>query len=112
MAIPHAKPGEVIDVRPLGNGLKSSVTTTLVKTDRLEIIRLAVPAGKEIPTHRAAGEITVQCLEDRIAFTAGGPTRELTAGQMLYLAANEPHCLRGAEDASVLVTILLHQRGA
>ena len=59
--------------------------------------------------HQVAGEITVQCLEGRIAFTAGGATRELSAGQMLYLAGNEPHSLRGVEDASVLVTILLHQ---
>jgi hypothetical protein len=29
---------------------------------------------------------------------------------MLYLAGNEPHSLRGIEDASVLVTILLHQQ--
>jgi quercetin dioxygenase-like cupin family protein len=113
MAIPHAKSGEVIDIRPLGEGLTRSVTTTLVKTDRLEIIRLVVPAGKEIPPHQVAGEITVLCLEGRIAFTAGGTTRELAAGQMLYLKGNEPHSLRGVENASVLVTILLHQpRGA
>jgi quercetin dioxygenase-like cupin family protein len=52
---------------------------------------------------------TVQCLEGRIAFTAHDTTRELSAGQMLYLAGNEPHSLRGVLDASVLVTILLHQ---
>jgi quercetin dioxygenase-like cupin family protein len=109
MAIAHAKSGEVIDIRPLGEGLTRSITTTLVKTDRLEVIRLVVHAGKEIPSHHVAGEITVQCLEGRVAFTAGGSTRELAAGQMLYLAGNEPHSLRGVEDASVLVTILLHQ---
>jgi quercetin dioxygenase-like cupin family protein len=113
MAMPHANSGEVIDIRPLGEGLTRSITATLVKTDRLEIIRLVVPAGKEIPPHQVAGEITVQCLEGRIAFTAGGTTRELAAGQMLYLKGNEPHSLRGMEDASVLVTILVHQtRGA
>ncbi len=113
MALPHAKSGEVIDIRPLGEGLTRSLTTTLVKTDRLEVIRLVVPADKEIPPHQVAGEITVQCLEGRVAFTAGGTTRDLAAGQMLYLAGNVPHSLRGLEDASVLVTILLHQpRGA
>jgi quercetin dioxygenase-like cupin family protein len=110
MAIPHAKSGEVIDLRFLGKALAQAVTNTLVKTDRLEVIRLVVSAGKDIPPHQVAGEITVQCLEGRVAFTAGGTTRELAAGQMLYLAGNEPHSLRGIEDASVLVTILLHQQ--
>jgi quercetin dioxygenase-like cupin family protein len=109
MAITHAKSGDVIDIRPLGEALKRSLTTTLVKTDRLEVIRLVLPVGKEIPWHQVAGEITVQCLEGRVAFPAGGANRELAAGQMLYLAGNEPHALRGIEDASVLVTILLHQ---
>ena len=110
MAISHTKSGEVIVLRPLGEALAHALTNTLVKTDRLEIIRLVVPAGKDIPPHQVAGEITVQCLEGRVAFTAGGTTRELAAGQLLHLAGNEPHSLRGIEDASVLVTILLHQQ--
>lgn len=109
MAIPHAKSGEVINIRPFGDTLNSAVTTTLVKTDRLEIIRYVIPAGKEWHGHQVPGEITVQCLEGHISFSAGGTTRDLAAGQMLYLAGNVPHSLRGVNDASVLVTILLHQ---
>ncbi len=110
MAIPHAKSGEVIDLKSLGEAATSSITNTVVKTDHLEVIRLVIPAGKDIPPHQVAGEITVQCLNGRVAFTGGGATRELSAGQMLYLAGNEPHSLRGIEDASVLVTILLHHK--
>jgi quercetin dioxygenase-like cupin family protein len=107
VAIPHAKPGEVIDIRPLASTLAQAKTTTLVKTKTLEIIRLVIPSGKDIPEHKAHGEITVQCLEGRIAFTAGNTTRELGAGQLLYLADEESHSLHGIDDASVLVTILL-----
>jgi quercetin dioxygenase-like cupin family protein len=107
MAIPHAKPGEALDIRPLGAALARSITTTLVKTATLEVVRLVLPAGKEIPTHRVSGEITVQCLEGRVAFTAGDATQELAAGHLLYLSGGEPHALRSIEDASVLVTILL-----
>ena len=106
MSIQHAKPGDVIQL-PLGAALGSSKTTTLVKTAVLELIRLVLPAGKEIPTHKAPGEITVQCLEGRVAFTAEGTTQELATGQMLYLAAGEPHAVKAIEDASLLVTILL-----
>jgi quercetin dioxygenase-like cupin family protein len=107
MAISHAKPGEPVSVRPLGRALAGTKTTTLIKTPTLEVIRLVVPTGKELPTHQVAGEITVQCLEGRVAFTAGGTTRELAAGELLYLGGGAAQALRGIEDASVLVTILL-----
>lgn len=107
MAIPHAKSGEVIDIGPLGSALAQTKTTTLVKTETLEIIRLVIPSGKTIPEHRAHGEITVQCLEGRVALTTGGTTQDLVARQLLYLSSEEPHSLHGLEDASVLVTILL-----
>jgi quercetin dioxygenase-like cupin family protein len=107
MAIAHAKSGEIIDVRPLGAALANTKTTTLAKTGDLEILRLVVPAGKEIPTHQAPGEISVQCLEGKVAFTAEGRTQELSAGQLLYLSTGKPHALKGLQDSSVLVTILL-----
>lgn len=107
MAIPHANPGDVIDVRPLGAALAATRTHTLLKADHIEVVRLVMAAGKEIAEHKAPGEITVQCLEGKIAFTTLGQTHELQAGQMLYLPAGEPHALRCLEDASILLTILL-----
>src|SRR6266436_1876870 len=91
MAIPHAKPGEVVDVRPLGSALASTSTKTLVRADQVEVIRLVVPAGKEIEEHKAKGEIVVHCLEGRVAFTACGKTQNLEAGHLLYLPTGEPH---------------------
>ncbi len=111
MAIPHAKSGEAIDIRPLGSALSQARTTTLVKTDTLEVLRLVVKAGSEIPPHHVAGEITVQCLEGSVGFVVDGGTRVLEAGQMIYLSGGELHAVRGIQDASVLVTILLHRGG-
>jgi quercetin dioxygenase-like cupin family protein len=105
MAIPHARPGEVIDVRPLADRLEGEKTRALVKTDGLEIIRLIVPRDKEIPPHATNGAITVQCLEGRVAFTAEGVRRELAAGEMLYLEGAQSHSIRGIDDASLLLTI-------
>jgi quercetin dioxygenase-like cupin family protein len=109
MSIPHAPPTEIVAVGPLGEALASAKTTTLVKTDDLKLTRLVLPAGKEIPTHKAAGEIVVQCLEGQIDFTAEGKTQRLAAGQLLYLEAGEPHALKCLENASVLVTHLLRK---
>jgi quercetin dioxygenase-like cupin family protein len=108
MAIPHAQPGEVVDVQPLGASLADAMTRTLFKTKNVEVVRVVMQAGKEIHEHRAPGEIVVQCLEGRIAFTALGKTRELGASQLLYLAAGEPHSVRCTDNASLLLTILLH----
>ena len=110
MAISHARPGEVIDVRPLGAALAQTQTRTLIKADGLEVVRLVMAAGKQIAEHRAPGEITVHCLEGRIAFAAQGKTQELTAGQLLYLPAGEPHSVHCIEDGSFLLTIVLHPR--
>ena len=107
MAISHAKPGEVVDVRPLGPALASAQTKTLVRAAQVEVIRLAVPAGKTIDEHKAKGEIIVQCLEGRVAFTAFGKTQSLEAGKLLYLPTGEPHTVDGIENASLLLTILL-----
>jgi quercetin dioxygenase-like cupin family protein len=107
MSIPHAKPGDVIDVRPLGTALAQAQTTTLVKTVGLEVIRLVIPAGKQLPTHTVQEEITVQCLEGQVSFMADGATHDLEAGRMLYLAAGTPHSVLGVVDASLLLTIMI-----
>jgi quercetin dioxygenase-like cupin family protein len=107
MAISHAKPGEAVDVRPLGPALASAQTKTLVRAAQVEVIRLVVPAGKTIDEHKAKGEIIVQCLEGRVAFTAFGKTQNLEAGKLLYLPTGEPHTVEGIENASLLLTILL-----
>ena len=110
MAIAHAKPTEVIDVRPLGAELKEAQTATLIKTDCLEVIRLVLPAGKEIKRHSVPGEITIQCLEGNVAFSTEQSDRELTAGKLLYLNGSDDHAVRAVEDSSLLVTILLEHK--
>lgn len=107
MVIPHAKPGEVVDVRPLGAALASSQTATLLRAGQVEVRRLVVPAGKEIPEHKAKGEIVVHCLEGKVTYTAFGKAHDLEAGKLLYLPTGEPHSVRGVEDASLLLTVLL-----
>ena len=107
MAIPHAQPGEIVDVRPLGSALASAQTKTLVRAEQVEVIRLVVPAGKKIEEHQAKGEIVVQCLEGRVAFPAFGKTQNLETGTLLYLPTGERHALKGIENASLLLTVVL-----
>lgn len=112
MATPHGQSGEVIDIGPLGDRLSQTNTHTLVKSDGIVVMRLVVPAGKEVPAHKAAGPITVQCLEGRVEFSAHGQSKVLEPGQMLYLSAGEMHAVKGVQDASLLVTVHLPRKGA
>lgn len=106
MAIPHAEPGQMIDATPLGARLAETKTHTLVKTDEIEMIRLVLPAGKELPTHKAPGTIIVQCLEGRVLFTARDDELDMFPGNLVYLTTNEPHAVLAVEDSSVLLTII------
>ena len=107
MAIPHATPGQPIDVSPLGPRLLSEKTTALFKSEQLEVIRLVLQAGKSLPPHSVAGEITVQCVEGRIDVTFDSQSHLLEAGQMLFLARSKSHGVVALEDSSALVTIVL-----
>lgn len=110
MAIPHAQPGEVIDVRPLADRLPETITHTLLKTENVEVLRLVLPAGKKLAEHKAPGEITVHCLEGQVHFTAPNGTQTLQAGQMLFLNAADLHAVEAIQDSSLLVTILLRKK--
>lgn len=91
---------------PLGSALPTAPSAPLLEAAGLELIRLVVPAGKEIPPHRTPGELTVQCLEGHVAFTHAGTSTELHAGDLLYVCANELHSVKALADSSLLVTRL------
>ena len=107
MAIPHAHPGQAIDVQPFGPRLASEKTSALFKSEQLEVMRLVLLAGKSLPPHKVPGEITIQCIEGEIDVTASGQSHLLRAGQMLFLAGNVVHGVAAHQDSSALVTIVL-----
>lgn len=83
---------------------------TLVKTDRFEVARLMVPAGKHIAEHQVAGELTLQCLSGTVTLQLGQETRSLIPGDLVFLAANEPHSVQALTDSVLLLSLIL--RGA
>jgi quercetin dioxygenase-like cupin family protein len=109
MAIPHAAAGQAIDVRPLGPRLAGERTVALFKSQDLEVMRLVLQAGKALPPHKVAGEITVQCIEGAVDVTADGQSHVLRAGQLLYLAGDVLHGVTALEDSSALVTVVVRK---
>ena len=106
MALPHAHALDVIDVRPLAAGLLTEVTTSLLKTPELQLMRLVLRTGQGLPEHRVPGAITIHCLEGEAVVTTPGRRCELAAGRLVMLAGDEPHAVTAVTDSSLLVTVV------
>jgi quercetin dioxygenase-like cupin family protein len=104
MALHHARPGEIVDLRPLGAAIGRAATSALVKSDRFEAIRLIVRAGATIPAHSTPGFVTLHCLEGAVSLDP--VAAELRAGDWIFLDRGTPHAVTGLEDSSLLLTIL------
>jgi quercetin dioxygenase-like cupin family protein len=109
MALPHATTGKLIDLAPLGEKISTAVSTALIKTPHLEVMRLILHAGKTMSEYKVAGEVTVLCIEGQVELSLHGRTQSLRAGHWVYLVEGEPHALHAVEDSALLVTILLNQ---
>lgn len=107
MALPHARPGQVVSVAPLGSRLAQEKTVALFKSEDLEVMRIVLRAGACLPPHRVPGEITIQCLEGEFLVSVDGTGRSLKAGELLYLHGGALHDLRAVQDSSALVTVAL-----
>ena len=107
MALEHAKPGEVIALTRAGEDATAFSSIALAKTGQIELIRLVLPAGKEMPEHHVKGEITFQCLSGEIAFITRGKPTTLKAGELLYVEGGAPHAVRALADSVALLTIVL-----
>jgi len=110
MALQHAQPLDTIDVRPLGPELPNAVTTSLLKTPTLQLMRLVLRAGQSMREHSVVGAITVQCLEGEAVVATSSRKCQLTAGQLVMLLGAESHAVQAVTDTSLLVTVLLHTK--
>lgn len=107
MALHHARPGEVVDLAPIGANLESARTAAIIKARHFEAIRLIVHAGAEIPRHKVSGEITLHCLEGRVELGTDSNPIILKAHDWVYLEGGAPHSVRTTENSSLLLIIFL-----
>jgi quercetin dioxygenase-like cupin family protein len=109
MSIPHALSGQPVAVTPFGPGLAEQRTVALFKSDQLEVMRLVLAAGKSMPMHKVAGEITIQCIEGMLDVGVNDDTTLMQAGQLMFLLGEVPHSVTARTPASALVTIVLQK---
>jgi len=107
MALPHAQLLDVINVGPLGPELQGQVSTSLIKTDRIQLLHLVLAPHQDQPQHHVDDECTIHCLEGEVEVVMGGGVRQLRPGNVIVLPPREEHSLRARTRTAVLVTLLL-----
>jgi quercetin dioxygenase-like cupin family protein len=112
MALPHAQPLDIINVAPAGRDLREMVSTSLIKTDRIQLLHMVLPAHLDQPQHHVDDECTIHCLEGEVEVVMGGGVRQLRPGNLVVLPAQQRHSLRARTDCAVLVTLLLRDGDA
>jgi len=105
------QPGDIFDLNSNTIASPDHQLIHILKTTNLNVIQLNIPADGVVPTHEAEGEILLFCLSGVVSVETGEHSRDLRAGQLLYLVINEPFALRGMEAASVLATIVTPKEG-
>jgi len=112
MALPHAQLMDIVNVAPLGDALANAVSTSLIKTDRLQLLHMVMRAHQDQPQHHVSDECTIHCLEGDIEVVMPAGNRRLRAGQLVVLPAGEKHSLRARADSAILVTLILRNGDA
>lgn len=109
MSTPHLQPGEVA---PLLDAAQSARAQALFKGADLEVMRLVLPAGSTLPGHAVPVEATLLCLQGRLAVGLPGVTREVAAGELLYLGRAMHHDVAALADSVALLTMALPVLGS
>ncbi|MBI5279244.1 MAG: cupin domain-containing protein [Burkholderiales bacterium] len=108
MALPHARHLDIVHVGPLGDKLVETFSTSLIKTERLQLLHLVLAAHEDQPEHHVDEECIIHCIEGVVEVVMPGGVRQLEAGCLVLLPAKQRHALRARTDCIVLVTLVLN----
>jgi quercetin dioxygenase-like cupin family protein len=109
MATPRAHTAQVLHLRHPGSEPAQQRTHALIKTESLELVQLVLPAGTGLPEHAAPGEITLLGLQGCLVVRLRDRALRIEAGDLVHLAAGEPHAVHAEADCRALLTLLLHR---
>lgn len=102
----HVESSEVINLETLKGDMNVDASYALVKTEDMEVIRMALPEGKEITEHSVEGEMSIQCLKGNIRFRVGNVVRNLSADDWMFLKRRQVFSYTVTSNTILLVTIL------
>jgi quercetin dioxygenase-like cupin family protein len=73
----------------------------VVHGDRITIARIELAKGCVVPEHAHVNEQITMLQQGRLLFRIGGRELTLEAGDVLHIAAHEPHSVEALEDCQV-----------
>ena len=86
----------------------------LLQGDGANVISFGFAPGQDLPDHKAAHPITVQCLSGALDFTCGGETVRMAPGTVIHLREHVVHAVTcpadAPGDAVLLLTMLTGER--
>ena len=77
---------------------------TLVSGRDMMQMRVEFEPGTRLPEHRHPHEQVTHVLTGRLRFTVDGQTRDVGAGESIYLASDVPHAAEALEASAVVDT--------
>lgn len=72
---------------------EATTSRTLVSNDAVRVVAFAMDSGQELTDHSTPHPVVVQVDVGELTFTVGGDVRELTAGDVVYLAPGARHAV-------------------
>ncbi len=106
MPIHHAKPNELVDLKEWPHDASNGPSHTLVSIEGLQLARIILKAGEEMPSHSVSATVIIQVIRGAVTLLTGSSRQSVTAGQLVYLLPDEIHALTALDDSLVLLTIL------
>jgi quercetin dioxygenase-like cupin family protein len=105
MAQPASRSLEIWDVAAFEGDAGKVASRQLVASDALRVVRLVVPAHKQLDTHKAPGDLALYCATGAVTLFVEGQPHPLVEGQLVHLAAGVPHAVRGERDSVLLLCV-------
>jgi quercetin dioxygenase-like cupin family protein len=79
--------------------------SSLVKGDGINVALMMLKKGAKLQQHHTRAPITVQVIEGRINFIAGGKTQRVTAGSIVALERAIEHSVEALEESALVLTV-------
>lgn len=79
---------------------------TLVKSDNMRVVLIAMHQGHEMKKHKANGPVSLQVLEGNVECTIWESSVTIKAGQFIALHKKVPHKLVAKEQSILLLTMM------
>lgn len=95
----------IIDLHGNDSPLARTTSEPLLNACGMKVIRMEVPQGSEVPRHSTPDQATLQCLSGSIVVMLDDDELRLSAGQLIFLDAHQPHTVRANSDSILLVTL-------